>query len=192
MVNTNNMDSIEKAFLDVDRVNFVPDEAKDQVAIDAPLPIGFGQTISQPTTVKMMLEWLEPQSGDQVLDVGSGSGWAAALLANIIGPRGRVYAVELIPELVQFGRDNCAKAGIKNVTFYRAGGVVGLPEHAPYDKILVSAAAQKLPKELLEQLKIDGKLVIPIKNDILEITKNSQSEAETVTHPGFSFVPLVV
>ncbi len=185
------MDTVEKAFSKVRREDFVHESLRGQVNIDAPLPIGFGQTISQPSTVRMMLEWLEPQPGDRVLDVGSGSGWTSALLSQIVGSRGKVYAVERIPELVELGRSNCLKAGAQNVQFFQAGQSYGLPKHSPYDRILVSAAAQKLPEELLGQLKVGGKLVIPVIDDVLEITKNKGGDYETKTHPGFMFVPLV-
>ena len=184
------MDSVEKAFTMVNRSNFVPDELVGQVDIDAPLPIGHGQTISQPTTVQMMLEWLEAQPGDKVLDIGSGSGWTTALLAYIVGPNGRVFAVERILELVEFGRDNAKRAGVRNAKFYEAGKALGLQKYAPFDRILVSAAAQKFPEELLNQLKDGGKLVIPVNNDILEVEKDS-GETTTKVHRGFMFVPLL-
>jgi protein-L-isoaspartate(D-aspartate) O-methyltransferase len=185
------MDSINQAFKSIQRVDFVPEDQKDQASIDAPLPIGFGQTISQPTTVRLMMEWLEAQPGEKVLDIGSGSGWTTALLSSMIGPKGRVFAVEKLPELVEFGRENCKKADIRNVRFFQAGKGYGLLQYSPYDRILVSATAQKLPEELLNQLKVGGKLVIPIQNDILEITKTSDHDYESITHSGFVFVPLV-
>ena len=184
------MDSVKKAFKAIKREYFVPDDLKDRVFIDAPLPIGHGQTISQPTTVQMMLEWLEAQPGDKVLDIGSGSGWTTALLAYIVGPKGRVFAVERILELVEFGRENARLAGVKNAKFYKAGKALGLPEHGLYDRILVSAAARKFPEELLSQLKDGGKLVIPVNNDILEVEKEG-NEYITKVHPGFVFVPLI-
>lgn len=135
------MDRIEQAFRTVRRADFVAAELREAADVDAPLPIGFGQTISQPTTVKFMLSWLDARPGDEVLDVGSGSGWTTALLAHIVGPHGIVYAVERIPQLVKFGRDNCGRLGIENVFFFQAGGEYGLREHAPYARILVSASA---------------------------------------------------
>jgi protein-L-isoaspartate(D-aspartate) O-methyltransferase len=182
----------EEAFKKVDRGNFVPEELKPMTGIDAPLPIGFGQTISQPFTVKLMLEWLDPKNGDKVLDLGSGSGWTSALLSQLVGSRGKVYAVEIIPELLDFGQHNCQKLGIKNIKFLLASdNAYGIPEFAPYDRILVSAEAKEVPKALLEQIKTKGKMVIPVKNDILEITKPGDKEYETTVHPGFAFVPLV-
>lgn len=185
------MDAVEQAFEKIHREDFVPEALKDHARVDAPLPIGFGQTISQPMTVKLMLKWLTAQPRDNVLDVGSGSGWTTALLSQIIGPEGKVFAVERIPELVEFGKNNCKKIGVSNVQFFQAGKVYGLPKYAPYDRILVSAAAQKLPEELLGQLKVSGKLVVPVQHDILEITKISEHEYEKVVHSGFVFVPLV-
>ena len=185
------MSSITSAFEKMKRKNFLPDDLKPEAVIDAPLPIGFGQTNSQPTTVRMMLEWLEPEPGNKILDVGAGSGWTTALLAHIVGPKGKVYAVEKVPELLEFGRENAKRARVKNAEFFRAGKVFGLPRHAPYDRILVSAAAQELPNELLKQLKVGGKLVIPVQYDVLEIEKTGTEKYEIFTHHGFSFVPLV-
>lgn len=184
------MATLEQAFATIERAQFVPEDLRDQALLDMPLQIGFGQTISQPSTVEAMLEWLEPEEGDRVLDVGSGSGWTSALLGYLVGDEGKVCAVELISELVTFGKENCQKAGISNVVFFQAGSQYGLPEHAPYDRILVSAAADALPPDFLQQLKVGGKLVIPIGHDILEITKTSVDDSETLRHSGFAFVPL--
>lgn len=185
------MDFLDKVFDKVDRAKFVLPEMKDSAQVDSALPIGFGQTISQPTTVRMMLEWLEPQPGDKVLDVGSGSGWTTALLAHLVGPKGKVYAVERISELVEFGRQNVLSVGIKNAQFYHAGVKFGLPREASFDRILVSAAADKVPHELVAQLKVGGKMVMPVGYDILEIEKVSDNDTEVQKHPGFVFVPLV-
>lgn len=182
---------IDEAFEAVDRRQFLPKDARESAEIDAPIPIGHGQTNSQPYTVRVMLEWLDPRPGDKVLDVGSGSGWTTALLSHIVGSKGRVYAVERVPELVEFGRDNVQRAGIKNAEFYPAGDELGLPEEAPYDRVLVSASADQLPQELVEQVKTGGKMVIPVQYDILEISKVSKDKIDIQKHPGFVFVPLL-
>lgn len=175
----------------MDRRHFLPEDVRQAAAIDSPLPIGYGQTNSQPSTVRMMLEWLDPKPGDKVLDVGSGSGWTSALLSYLVGSEGLVYAVERIPELVRFGRDNCKQLGLGSVHFYEAGDSYGLPECAPFDRILVSAAADELPSELISQLKVGGRMVIPIKSNIHIISKNTEIDIEDTVVPGFAFVPLV-
>jgi len=185
------MDLIENAFNSVRRENFVPHSLRNQSHVDAPLPIGFGQTISQPSTVKHMLKWLDARPNQKILDIGFGSGWTSALLSKIIEPNGKVFAVERIPELVKIGRENCENIGIKNVIFFQAKKEYGLPDNSPYDRILVSASSNTFPKEILKQLKSDGKLIIPVKNDILEITKKTDDNYSTITHPGFIFVPLI-
>lgn len=123
-------------------------------------------------------------------DIGSGSGWTTALLAHLVGSQGYVHAVEKVPELVQFGRENCQKAGIKNATFYQAGDELGLPDKAPFDRILVSAAADKLPGRLLEQLAAPGRLVVPVQNDVYVVDKNASGRVSKTSHGGFAFVPL--
>ena len=159
--------------------------------VDNAMPIGHGQTISQPYTVRLMLKWLDPQPGEKILDVGSGSGWTTALLSYLVGSKGKIYAVERIPELLKFGRENNKRFDTKNAQFFPAGKKFGLPEHAPFDRILVSASPDELPQELVEQLKVGGKMVIPVQNDILEITKKSKNDIEIKKHPGFVFVPLI-
>lgn len=168
----------------------MPEDVRGKAGWDMAIPIGFGQTISQPSTVEMMLRWLEPEPGNKVLDVGSGSGWTSALLAHIVGPKGHIEAVEIVPELVEFGRENCRRAGIRNVRFHQAGGELGWGGGAPYDRILVSASAHELPKELLAQLRPGGKMVMPLHSDILEIEKAGEDIRINI-HPGFVFVPLI-
>ena len=157
---------ITDAFLHVDRKNFVLSEYEDEAYGDYPLPIGYGQTISQPTTVAMMLEWLQPKKGEKILDVGSGSGWTTALLADIVGPAGKVFGVEIVPELVAFGQKNLDKSNCPKANILQAGEKLGLPQEAPFDRILVSAAGRVIPKELVDQLKIGGTMVIPVGSSI--------------------------
>jgi protein-L-isoaspartate(D-aspartate) O-methyltransferase len=182
--------SLEKAFADTPREIFVREGFTDFAKYDEALPIGFGQTISQPSTVYNMLEWLQPEQGDTILDIGSGSGWTSALLSKLVGERGRIIATELIPELKQFGKDNCAKLGLTNIEFHHTPHQIGYPKKAPYDRILVSASANKLPVELIEQLVDDGIMVIPIGDSIWVIEKQKSKITKT-EHPGYVFVPFI-
>ena len=185
------MDRVNAAFKAVPRKNFLPGRAKTAAILDMPLSIGYGQTNSQPTTVRMMLEWLDAQPSNKVLDVGSGSGWTTALLSHLVAPKGKVIAVERVPELVEFGRKNCEKLGLKNVEFHQADDVFGWPEGAPYNRILVSAAAREIPPELIDQLAPGGRMVIPVKNSIFVINKDKKGQLQSHEHPGFVFVPLI-
>lgn len=186
-----NQRSVAVCMKKVPRSDFVAEEAGTIAYFDVALPIGYGQTVSQPSTVKKMLEWLDVREGNRVLDVGSGSGWTTALLSQLVGNSGHVYAVEKIPQLLEYGRANCENKQCGNVDFHKSGQVVGLPLFSPYDRILVSAAAPELPEELISQLKVGGKMVIPVQNDILVITKRSAENYDVKTHHGFVFVPLV-
>jgi protein-L-isoaspartate(D-aspartate) O-methyltransferase len=184
-----------EAFRKIKRVDFLPDEFRDLADLDEALPIGFNQTISQPLTVAFMLELLQPQPGEKVLDIGSGSGWTTALLAEIVGPKGKVIALELIPELMEWGRQNVAKYGFiekRIAQFICADGSRGYRKEAPYNKILASASIQgKLPQAWKEQLRVGGRIVSPIGNSIWLFIKKSQTEFEEKEFPGFVFVPLI-
>lgn len=182
---------LERAFAAAPREAFLPEEMKQLADEDRPLSIGFDQTNSQPSTVRRMLEWLNASPGAHVLDVGSGSGWTTALLAHLVGPSGTIDAVERIPQLVAFGRQNCDALGMTNVKFHQADGGFGWPDEAPYDNILVSAGADELPHELVDQLKDGGTLVIPIRDEIEVITKAEDGAVGMTRYPGFLFVPLV-
>lgn len=185
------MNRIDQAMQVVSRSQFLPPEVRMRSRVDVPLPIGFGQTNSQPSTVRLMLKWLDPQLGEKILDVGSGSGWTTALLATLVGSKGVAYAVEKVPQLVSFGAQNCKRANISNVHFFKAGKDYGLPQFAPYDRILVSAAATELPGSLLGQLRAGGRMVIPIQNSIHVIDKIDDSTFKDAEYPGFLFVPLI-
>ncbi len=181
--------SIIEAFLSVDRKDFVGLDNLNLAYADTALPIGYGQTISQPYTVAFMLELLQPKEKDKILDIGAGSGYTTALLASI-ARKGFVYGKEIIPQLVEFANDNLSKYGFKNVKVELASkDVLGDPEIAPFDKILVSASAEEFPKELLDQLKESGTIVLPIKNSVVRVYKEN-GKAVFEEYPGFSFVPL--
>ena len=170
---------------------FLPAEVKSEADYDTPVPIGYGQTNSQPTTVRMMMRWLEPQRGEKIMDVGSGSSWTTAIIAELVGDSGFVFAVEKVPELVKFGRQNLKKVHVKNAEVHQAQESLGLKEQAPFDRILVSAAARNLPLELIEQLKIGGRMVVPVKNSIYVINKINEENYDSIEYPGFVFVPLL-
>lgn len=183
--------TVDDALKIINRAEFMPEDVKPLAKRDRAAAIGYGQTISQPTTVKRMLRWLDVRPGQKVLDVGSGSGWTTALLAYLVGPEGFVHAVELVPELVKFGRANFKKTKLTNARFHQATAVYGWPEEAPFERILVSASADKVPPELVDQLAGGGKMVIPVGYDILEISKSAKGTLDKKVHPGYVFVPLL-
>jgi protein-L-isoaspartate(D-aspartate) O-methyltransferase len=161
------------AFRTIDRKYFVPDEYVEDTYIDAPLPIGNYQTISQPSTVAFMLERLAPQDGNTVLDIGSGSGWTTALLCYIVGEKGSVTGVERVDTLVEQGKGNLSKFHFgTRCHIEKSGDKLGLPGKQ-FDRILVSASADEIPEELFLQLNIGGILVIPIRESIFKFTKIS-------------------
>ncbi|MAF20174.1 MAG: protein-L-isoaspartate O-methyltransferase [Parcubacteria group bacterium] len=185
------------AFRKIKRAGFVPQkiiraQGEDFVnQYNAPLSIGYGQTISQPLTVAFMLELLQPESGDKILDIGSGTGWQTALLCQLVGPDGFVWAIERIPELKSFGQANVKKYGFNNVEFIYGDGSKGLSAQAPFDKIIVAASAQEIPLAWKEQLKINGRLVVPVKSSIWLLKKKVPTSFEQKEYPGFVFVPLI-
>jgi len=182
------------AFRKIKRADFLPEDMRDLAELNEALSIGFGQTISQPLVVAFMLELLAPKEGEKILDVGSGSGWTSALLGEIGGEQGKVIAIEPVSELKEFGEKNAAKYGFVKegrVEFICADGSKGYPKEAPFDKILASASAAKLPQAWLEQLKIGGRVVLPIDSSIWLFTKKSEEEFDQIEYPGFVFVPLI-
>lgn len=186
--------SIIEAFANIERVEFVPGDIELSANADVPLPIGYGQTISQPTTMAIMLELLDPREGNKILDIGSGSGWSTALLAYIVGEKGKVIALERIKELCNFGRKNIRKMKKINketVEIYNMDGSRGYAARAPYDRILVSASGEEIYQELKDQLKIGGKLVMPVYNRLHYLEKRGENDFYEERYPGFMFVPLI-
>jgi len=185
---------IISAFRKIKRADFMPENMKDLAEVDEAMPIGQGQTISQPKVVAFMLELLEPKAGEKILDVGSGSGWTSALLSEIVGDKGRVVSLELIPELKEFGEKNAAKYGFVEkgtAQFICCDGSKGYEEESPFDKILASAAARRVPEAWKKQLKVGGRIVAPINSSIFLFVKKSENEMEEKEYPGFIFVPLI-
>lgn len=187
-------DRIVDAFSEMNRIEFVPEEFFSEAEADIALPIGYGQTISQPSTVALMFELIEPKEGHKILDVGSGSGWTTALFAYIVGEEGKVIAIERKEALKNMGEYNVDKFRYvrdKRVQFFLGDGSLGFPAEAPFDRILVSASVEQIPEELKKQLKIGGKMVIPVKNSLVFLEKKSEDEFIKELYPGFLFVPLI-
>ena len=147
------------AMATVRREDFVPDELKPYAYDNNPLPIGNGQTISQPFIVALMTDLLEPEPDDTILEIGTGSGYQAAVLSQLVK---RVYSLEIVPELARQAADRLRHLGYEAVEVLASDGSSGLPEHAPYDGIIVTAAAPRIPQALIEQLSPFGRLVIPV------------------------------
>ena len=182
------MDPVAAAFDATPRRDFLPRGVRGRASYDGPLQIAAGQTNSQPRTVEDMLRLLDVRPGQQVLDVGAGSGWTTALLAHLVGPTGSVVGVELEPELVAFGARNLSTTDRPWASIRLAPpGVLGDPEGAPYDRILVSAEPDELPQELVDQLADDGVLVIPVAGTMLRVVNPG---AVVTRHGRYRFVPL--
>jgi protein-L-isoaspartate(D-aspartate) O-methyltransferase len=179
------------AMKSIPRHLFVPEREHGNAYGDYPLPIGFGQTISAPHMVAIMCDLLDVRDGMKVLEIGTGSGYHAAVMAVLAG-NGHVYTVERIESLALIARDNLKKAGIKNVTVIIEDGSLGLPSFAPYDRISVAAASPKILETLTDQLKNGGKLIIPVGKHYQElylVTKTNGLKKEAKM--GVVFVPLV-
>lgn len=193
---------VKQAMLELPREYFLPKEKKEHAYVDNPVSTYEGQTISAPHMNAMMCEYLDLEPGHILLDIGTGSGYHAALCAKIIckknpkGEKGHVYSIERIGTLVKFAQENLKKAELeKDVTVMLADGTLGYTKYAPYDRILVAAAGPKIPEPLIDQLKVGGKLCIPIgakgtTQKLLVITKTIDSyKKEEVCK--VVFVPLV-
>lgn len=150
---------VMQAMAEVPRERFVPEAMRSQAFRNGPLPIGHGQTISQPYIVALMTDLLEPEPQDVILEVGTGSGYQAAVLSRLVK---RVYSLEIIEPLATQARQRLSELSYDNVEVHHADGYAGLPEHAPYDGIIVTAAAPFVPPPLIEQLKPGARLVIPV------------------------------
>ncbi|MEM4330839.1 MAG: protein-L-isoaspartate(D-aspartate) O-methyltransferase [Candidatus Pacearchaeota archaeon] len=151
---------IIEAIKKVDRKDFVPPTLKESAYENAPLPIGHGQTISQPYIVALMLQKLELKKGEKVLEIGTGSGWNAALISKLVGKNGEVYTIERIKELYEEAKKRLLT--FKNVQLFYGDGSKGLREYAPFDKIIITAAISEIPLEIKEQLKEGGMIIAPV------------------------------
>jgi protein-L-isoaspartate(D-aspartate) O-methyltransferase len=174
----------------VPRHLFVPEAERRESYGDFPLPIGHGQTISQPYIVAFMTESLDVGAGDRVLEIGTGSGYQAAVLSTLAR---EVFTIEIVAPLADRARDTLAALGYHNVHVRTGNGYLGWPEHAPYDRIIVTAAPDEVPPALLEQLKIGGLMAIPVGTSYqeLKILRRTATGTETLRTLPVRFVPMI-
>ncbi|MGD8564312.1 MAG: protein-L-isoaspartate(D-aspartate) O-methyltransferase [Desulfarculaceae bacterium] len=182
-----------KALTDVPRHEFVPKSLQSSAYADHPLPIGYGQTISQPYIVAYMTELLELKNGDKVLEIGTGSGYQAAVLAQITD---QVFSVEIIPPLYKMAKERLARLKLDRIRLKEGDGYFGWPEHAPFDAIIVTCAAGHIPPPLLKQLKPGGRMVIPVGQpmfvqELVLATKDAGGRVSTRSLLPVRFVPLL-
>lgn len=180
-----------KAMRTIPREIFVPEWEKEHAYLDTPLEIGKGQTISAPHMVAIMCEALDLNEGQKILEIGSGSGYHAAIVSKIIG-RGKIYSIERFHSLVKKAKENLNEAGIKNVMIIEGDGSIGLPKYSPYDRIYVTCAAPSIPQPLIDQLKKGGKLLIPVGevfSRLILLEKNEKIRKKDLG--GCAFVPLI-
>ena len=182
-----------EAFKKIPREEFIKNKDLDDVYGDYPLPIGEGQTISQPTTVMVMTEALELKESDKVLEIGTGSGYQAAIISNIVGNKGKIISTEIIKDLAEFARNNIEKLKLENVEILCLDGSKGYDKEAPYDRIIITAACPRIPKAIINQLKENGIIIAPVGNMVEQTMikgtkKNNKLIEENLGQ--FMFVPL--
>ena len=187
--------NVEEAMRRVPREEFVPERLRCDAYVDTPLPIGVGQTISAPHMVAIMVEKLELKPGHKVLEIGSGSGYHAAVVAEMVVPDGHVYTIERIEPLASFAEENLKRTGYKDsVTVIMGDGSKGLKEHAPFERIFVACSAPNVPAPLIEQLADGGKMLVPVGGrmyqDLICVERRGNRYLKE-SHGGCVFVPLI-
>jgi len=182
--------AVLQAMETVPRERFVPPGMRERAYADHPLPIGYEQTISQPYIVAVMTELLGVRKEHRVLEIGTGSGYQAAVLSGLVG---RVYSIELVPELARSAAETLAAEGYRNVTVRAGDGYLGWPEHAPFDRIILTAAPPEMPAALVAQLKPGGRLVAPVGEewqDLVVLEKGRDGKTSTRKVLPVRFVPM--
>jgi protein-L-isoaspartate(D-aspartate) O-methyltransferase len=185
--------AVEKAMLSVPREVFIPERKKAVAYVDRPIDIGSGQTISAPHMVAIMTEVMQLSSGQNVLEVGTGSGYHAAVVSQIVGKQGHVYSVERYEHLAEVARQRLKKSNIENVSVVMGDGSLGLEEFAPYNCIYVTCSAPSVPDPLKNQVCVGGRIVIPIgqvTGELMVLTKEKTGFYEK-SYGGCAFVPLI-
>ncbi len=185
---------IIEAFRKIPRHFFVRKDYLNHAYDDIPLPTYNGQTISQPYTVAIMTEALGPNPGEKILEIGAGSGYQAAIIGKCIGTKGKIITIELESDLVEISKKNIEKIKLKNVIIIHGDGKLGYSKEAPYDKCIITAACDEIPKKVIEQVKVGGRIVAPV-NDflgqkMLVVDKLSENEFKKEDLGSFVFVPL--
>ncbi len=188
-----NKPEVEKAFLDIPRENFIHEKNISYAYYDTPLEIGNGQTISAPHMVAIMCENLDLKHGQKILEIGTGSGYHAAIVSKIIGQNGLLFSIERIETLANFAKKNLKTTGINNVKVIMGDGSLGSKENSPYDRIYVTCAAPDIPPSLIDQLKDGGKLLIPVGKTIciLKLIEKNKEKVSIKNLGGCAFVPLI-
>ena len=186
---------LENAFMVVPRENFVLPQFQDKAYEDEALPIPCNQSISQPSTIAAMLEILDVKKGQCVLEVGSGSGYVLALLAEVVGKEGKVFGTEMVKELIEFAEQNLKELNYNNIHLFRQDGSTGLRDYSPYDRILISAACPFIPKPLFDQLAERGKVVAPVGDPFMQTLQilekvNGKLLKKDIFPFSYQFVPL--
>lgn len=184
---------VEEAIRSVHRHFFVPADFSDEAYEDEALPTKHGQTISQPSVVVRMTEWLDVRDGQKVLEIGCGSGWQSAILSKLAG-NGKVYSIDKDHDLIKFAKENHGKAGIKNVEIVEGDGSLGIESKAPFDRIIITAACPSVPKPLEKQLSDNGLLVAPVGKGVQSMVlymKENGKLKEIRKEDGYVFVPLL-
>jgi protein-L-isoaspartate(D-aspartate) O-methyltransferase len=185
---------IIEAFKKIPRHLFVREDYLKHAYEDIPLPTFHGQTISQPYTVAIMTEALDPKPGEKILEIGAGSGWQSALLGYCVGPKGKVITVEKEPVLVEFARENIKKVKLKNVEVVHGDGKKGYSKEAPYDRCIITAACPEIPNPVMKQVKNGGRIVAPVGDffgqRMIVLDKISEKEFKKKDLGSFIFVPL--
>lgn len=187
--------SVESAMRSVPREQFLPEGIRQDAYVDSPLPIGEGQTISAPHMVAIMVEKLDLVPGNKVFEIGAGSGYHAAVVAEMVRPDGHVFTMERIASLARFAEQNLTAAGYGDIVSVSVGdGSKGLPEEAPFDRIFVACGAPDVPAPLLDQLADGGKMLVPVGGrmyqDLIKVEKRDGKVLKE-SHGGCVFVPLI-
>lgn len=186
-------EKVEFALQNIPRHEFVPESELEHAYDNEPLPIMKNQTISQPGVVTRMTEWLDVKNGQNILEIGTGSGWQSAILSYLVGS-GTIYSVERHPELAKFARENLKKLKIDNVHVILGDGSLGYAQASPYDRIIITAACTEIPLPLLDQLSENGLIIAPVggsSQSLVLLRKTSDGMVEIKNQPKYVFVPLV-